>query len=91
MEVIDACKAHLHALADRTVYVQLPPEVAEEGYCAKLRRSLYGTRDAPKLWEAFLAEQLAALGFVRGRASPCCYHHNRLGSGALPGRRNHFR
>jgi hypothetical protein len=79
VEVLDARKAHLHAFADRTVYTQLPPEVAEPGYCAKLVRCLYGTRDAPKRWEAFLAEQLVALGFAKGRASPCCYHHAGLG------------
>ena len=75
IEVLDARKAHLHAFAERTVFTQLPPEMAEPGYCARLVRCLYGTRDAPKRWEAFLAEQLVALGFVRGRASSCCYFH----------------
>jgi hypothetical protein len=56
------------------VYVQLPPEEAEPGFCAKLVRCLYGTRDAPKRWEAFLS-----MGFARGRASPCCYFHAALG------------
>jgi hypothetical protein len=79
IEVLDARKAHLHAFADRTVFTQLPPEVAEPGFCARLVRCLYGTRDAPKRWEAFLAEQLVALGFAKGRASPCCYYHATLG------------
>ena len=79
MEVLDARKAHLHAYADRTVFTQLPPEEAAPGYCARLVRCLYGTRDAPKRWEAFLAEQLVALGFMKGRASPCCYFHAKLG------------
>jgi hypothetical protein len=79
VEVLDARKAHLHAFADRTVFVQLPPEEAEPGVCAKLVRCLYGTRDAPKRWEAFLSEQLVAMGFARGRASPCCYYHAPLG------------
>ncbi len=79
LEVLDARKAHLHAFADRLVCVQLPPELAEQGYCAKLVRCLYGTRDAPRRWEAFLAEQLIALGFAKGRASPCCFFHAGLG------------
>ena len=45
--VIDVRKAHLHACVNRDIYVALPPEVAEPGMCAKLARSLYGTRDAP--------------------------------------------
>ncbi len=79
VEVLDARKAHLHAFADRTVFVRLPPEVDEPGWCARLVRCLYGTRDAPKRWQAFLDEQLVALGFVKGRASPCCFFHLRLG------------
>ena len=78
VEVLDARKAHLHAFADRTVFTQLPPEEAAPGYCARLVRCLYGTRDAPKRWEAFLAEQLVAIGFAKGRASPCCYFHAKL-------------
>jgi len=73
--VIDARKAHLHAHVDREVFVELPPEVAQPGFCARLKRCLYGTRDAPKRWEAYVAKVLAALGFQRGRASPCCYFH----------------
>ena len=73
--VVDARKAHLHAFAERELYVQLPPEVAQAGQCARLLRSLYGTRDSPALWEAFLAEQLHQLGFRRGEASPCCFRH----------------
>ncbi len=78
IEVLDARKAHLHAFADRVVFTQLPPEVAVPGYCARLVRCLYGTRDAPKRWEAFLAEQLVGLGFAKGLASPCCFYHAAL-------------
>ena len=38
--VMDAQKAHLHAMAERDVYVELPPEIRRPGYCAKLRRCL---------------------------------------------------
>ena len=74
--VVDARKAHLHAFAERNLYVALPPEVRVPGMCARLRRSLYGTRDAPARWEAFLSKQLEGKGFVRGSASPCCYRHS---------------
>jgi hypothetical protein len=76
IEVIDARKAHLHAFVDRAIWVHLPPEEARPGFCARLRRCLYGTRDAPKRWEAFLADQLLKLGFVQGLASPCCFRHS---------------
>ena len=61
---IDVRKAHLHALAVREVYVQPPPEVRARnpGKCWKLKRCLYGTRDAPARWEALYIEQLGKLG-----------------------------
>ena len=71
--VIDAKKAHLHAFAEREVWVNLPPEVAIPGMCAKLRRCLYGTRDASQRWEAFLASELRRHGFTQGKASPCVF------------------
>ena len=72
---IDVRKAHLHAFANRELYVALPPEVAEPGMCAKLVRSLYGTRDAPARWEALYIGTLESFGFVRGRANACCFYH----------------
>ena len=49
--LIDVKKAHLHATAVREIYVQLPFELRSKylGMCWKLRRCLYGTRDAPKM------------------------------------------
>jgi hypothetical protein len=73
--VVDARKAHLHAHVDRPIYVDLPPELARPGWCARLKRCLYGTRDAPKRWEAYVAEVMRSLGFLRGKASPCCFFH----------------
>jgi hypothetical protein len=77
--VVDARKAHLHAHVDRPIYVDLPPELARPGYCARLKRCLYGTRDAPKRWEAYVADVMRSLGFRRGRASPCCFYHSARG------------
>ena len=73
--VMDARKAHPHAMVDRLIYVNLPPEAQKPGMCARLRRCLYGTRDAPARWEAFLAAELRKMGFAQGLASPCCFYH----------------
>ena len=71
--VLDAKKAHLHAWAERDLFIELPAEAG--GGFARLVRSLYGTRDAPALWEAYAAAQLTALGFRRGRSNACVYWH----------------
>lgn len=44
--VTDARKAHLHAMTEREIFVDLPLEITRPGYCVRLRRCLSGTRDA---------------------------------------------
>jgi len=80
MLLIDVRKAHLHATAVREVYVQLPPEIRTPGRCARLRRCLYGTRDAAARWEALYTAKLQDMGFEKGRASACCFVHRGLGA-----------
>ena len=75
VSVMDARTARLHATVDRLIYVDLPPEARKPGMCARLRRYLYGARDAPARWEAFLAAELRKMGFVQGLSSPCCFYH----------------
>ena len=73
--ILDAEKAHLHAYAEREMFVELPLERRRPGSCGRLVRSLYGTRDAPSLWEKFAASQLDGLGFIRGLASSWVLWH----------------
>ena len=47
IDFIDIKRAYFHADARRAVYVRLPPEMAVQGKCGRLLKSLYGTRDAP--------------------------------------------
>ena len=64
VQLLDAKKAHLHAPAVRPIFVELPPERAREGFCCRLKKCLYGTRDAPRQWEAYAAGVLLKAGFV---------------------------
>ena len=75
----DVKKAYFFAPARREVYVQLPWEdrlAGEEEMCALLKKSLYGTRDAAANWTDEYTRVLTdVLGFVKGEASPCSFHH----------------
>ena len=43
-----------------------------------LKRSLYGTRDAPSKWENAIKDGLEGLGFRQGKSNPClCCHPER--------------
>eukprot|EP00969_Alexandrium_andersonii_P058299 2567729-Alexandrium_andersonii.AAC.1 len=46
--------------------------------CAKLCRSLYGTRAASARWEALRASVLESFGFAPGKASACCFYSAEL-------------
>ena len=73
IEFIDIKRAFFHATARREVYVDLPEEDAEEGMCALLVKSLYGTRDAPQNWEVAYSDYLVQIGFRKGKSSPCIF------------------
>ena len=46
---IDVSKAYLHAdVMDNSLYVDLPQEAGKLGYCAHLKKAVYGTREAAR-------------------------------------------
>jgi hypothetical protein len=57
------------------MFIELPLEDAEEGMCRELQKSTYRTRDAAQNWEREYCEYLEGIGFTRGRAPPCAFHH----------------
>ncbi len=62
--MIDVGKAHLYAPIEGEVFVQLPPEMVEEGKCAKLLYTLYGMRTAASSWEREYTKTLVEAGFI---------------------------
>ena len=73
--VQDIKKAYFYAPATRDVYVDLLPERAQPGMCAKLHNSLYGTRDAALNWAQAYSDVLIGMGFTKGLSSPCTFFH----------------
>ena len=47
----------------------------DEARVGQLEMSLYGTRDAGLNWSREVAETMRQMGFRRGRAATCNYHH----------------
>ena len=73
---VDIRKAYLNAVPRRSVHPMFPREVVLEKHkTAKLKRCVYGTRDAGQLWEDCYAQKLIDTCFVRGVSSPCCFDH----------------
>ena len=76
---IDIKKAHLNGklVEDEYAYVQLPLEAG--GGVARLRRWLYGMRQAASAWEEEYAKRLEEIGFVRGRSATTVFWHPESG------------
>ena len=75
LDFIDIKRAYFYAPAKRDVYIKLPIEDHLEGYCGKLNKSMYGTRDASLNWENEYICFMASVGFVKGLSSPCLFYH----------------
>ena len=76
--IADIKTAFLYGDARRALFIELPPE--DPSYdggksIGRLKRSLYGTRDAPMIWSDHLRETLEEIGFKDSLTSPGFYHH----------------
>ena len=73
---IDIKRAYMYAPEVREIYVELPPQDAQEGMCGRLNKSMYGTRGAAQSWERHYEHIFVdVLGFTQGKASTCCLYH----------------
>ena len=74
---LDIKKAHFWADARRRLLVELPEEsgVDTREFVGLLKKSLYGTRDAPSNWEATIWKVMKILGFTQGLSNSCLYYH----------------
>ena len=50
MAIWDVSRAHFYGEAEREVYTNLPEDMAQGGFVAKLQRTMYGTQDASNIW-----------------------------------------
>ena len=75
---IDVKRAYFYAPATRPLFVKIPKEDWEKGdekNVARLKLSLYGTRDAALNWTTTYTEFLVGLGFVKGKGCTCNFQH----------------
>uniref|UniRef100_A0A834RK08 Retrovirus-related Pol polyprotein from transposon TNT 1-94 n=1 Tax=Sarcoptes scabiei TaxID=52283 RepID=A0A834RK08_SARSC len=75
---IDFGNAFLNGKIDREVYVKPPAPYHEEGKCWKLKKSLYGLKQSPKIWNQTLSDQLLKFGLTRSSFEPCLFWSEKL-------------
>ncbi len=77
----DVRRAYFYASAREEVYVELPDEDKsqddiDEDRVGVLQLAMYGTRSAAAAWQERVTEVLTNIGYEKGRANPCVFHHN---------------
>ena len=73
---IDFSNAFIQAFRNKPVYMQPPRGFKTKGpnMVLKLIRSLYGAKDAPKLWTKLLFKAIRELGFTQSTFDPCLWY-----------------
>ncbi|CEM19559.1 unnamed protein product [Vitrella brassicaformis CCMP3155] len=72
---MDINTAFLNAPLDKPVFIRCPPGYERPGHLVRLRKALYGLKEAPRAWNITLHNQLYDRGFVRHPQEPCVYLH----------------
>ena len=78
VSTLDISTAFLHALVTGEDIFVIPPAefYPEGGVCWKLRRALYGLKNAPRLWQDHFASVMKKNNFRRMKSDPNLYVHN---------------
>ena len=84
---MDVKSAFLNGDLTETVYVQQPPGfiIGKGDKVLKLKKALYGLRQAPRAWNSKLDKELIALGFVRSKLEHAVYKRSSRDSFLLVG------
>ena len=80
--VLDVKRAFLYGEVQRELYIEVPVE--DERSCngqmiGRLRKSMYGTQDAPAVWSRETKKMLMKRGFQASRIMPCLFHNAATG------------
>ena len=74
LEHFDVTNAFTQSEIDSEIYVDPPPGIpGYEGKVLKLKKSLYGTKQASRMWQLKLRSKLVEMGFTNSSHDPCLF------------------
>ena len=76
--IMDVKAAFLYGECRRKIYIELPtqdPCYGDGGLVGKLRKAMYGTRDAPQIWQREVQKSMESIGFSMSILQPSVYYH----------------
>ena len=74
--IMDAKSAFLYGSVKRDIYIELPSEGLHSRsgrIVGKLNKAMYGTRDAPQIWQEVVEAKMTGLGFRASILHPSIY------------------
>jgi hypothetical protein len=79
---MDVCNAYLNGVLEEEVYMFFPPGFPgkKDGFCLKLLKSIYGLRQAGRVFGNFLRKVLEHIGFKSLKTDTCIYVHTKVQS-----------
>jgi hypothetical protein len=85
LKQLDVTKAFLYGDLKEEVYMEQPPGFCEGGsdFVWRLKKSLYGLRQAPRAWQARLTEELEGIGFAAADSDPSLFIKRREVGGPI--------
>lgn len=77
VKIIDIKCAFLYGKARRALFIELPEQDAKSGgrLVGRLKKAMYGTRDAPLIWRATVDAFMRKAGFLIATLQPGVYYH----------------
>lgn len=76
--IMDVKAAFLYGKCRRKIYIELPsqdPRHGDGGLVGLLKKAMYGTRDAPQIWQKEVQKTMESFGFTMSVLQPSVYYH----------------
>jgi len=69
----DVVTAFLNGPIDHEIYAQLPKGFEQEGMVCRLKKSVFGLKQAPRIWWETISKKLREMGMTQLVSDPCAY------------------
>jgi hypothetical protein len=74
LDQMDVSTAYLNGVLNKEIYISPPEGVPiQDGFCWKLKKSIYGLKQAGRTWNRTLNAALTQIGFQQLNAETCLY------------------
>jgi len=80
---LDYVLAFTQAPIERELYMQIPKGMEVEGgrsddHCFKLKKNIYGGKQAGRVWNQYLVNKLKDCGFKQSKIDECVFYHGKI-------------